>query len=125
MAASALSSAGLPVMKIIGHVEVGLPDGPQEREAVHVGHGDVADDDVEAVPLGQRGRLAPVVRDADLVAGGRQGARVTPGGDRLVVDDQHLRRDCVRVRGGPVAVRLGHGHFALHPPVNRQRQVVA
>ncbi len=102
------------------HVEVGLADGTQQRQAVHVGHGDVADDDVELPPFGQRGRLAPVVRDGHLVAARRQGAGVTPRRDWLVVDDQHLRRDHSYVRGGPVAVRLGHGHFALHPPVNRQ-----
>ena len=73
-----------------GHVEIGLADGAQEREAVHVGHGDVADDDVEALILRERRRLAAVVRDRHAVAGGRERARIAPRGHRLIVDDEHL-----------------------------------
>jgi hypothetical protein len=51
-------------------VEVGLPDGAQQGQTIHVGHGDVADDGVEAVTLGQHRRLTPVMRDGDLVTGG-------------------------------------------------------
>ena len=105
-----------------GHVEVGLANRAQQREPVHVGHGDVADDDVEALVLGQRRGLAAVVRDGDLVAGGRERPRVAARRHRLVVDDQDLG---LRLCGDGVSGALRRGGADLgtfgHPPGHRRR----
>ena len=117
MASMALSSAGLPVMKIMGTSRSPSRIARRQRQPVHVGHRDVADDGVEGPLLGQTGRLTAVMRHGDLETSGGERPRVAPGGDRLVVNDQHLRlsfnHGALTVR---CAARRGVGSpFAVHP----------
>jgi hypothetical protein len=68
--------------------------------------------------LGQARRLAPVVRDRDLEASGRERPRITSGGHGLVVDDQHFGRRAgrtgARVTGGGQPQGGTRGPFAVH-----------
>ena len=107
------------------HVEIGLADRAQQRQPVHVGHGDVADDGVEPLRLRQRRRLAPVVATRDLEAGGRQRARIAAGGDRLVIDDHHLGGRAGR--GARAALARSRRRRPCYRPsskTNRLRQVL-
>ena len=62
MAATAVSSVGLPVRKIDRHVEISPADGAQQGEAVHGRHPDVAHDDVEGARFERLERLLAVRR---------------------------------------------------------------
>jgi hypothetical protein len=73
------------------HVEIRGPDLPQQRLAVHVRHGHVADDDVEGGRTRGLDGLLASEGDHDLVPFARQHSLGRPRRHRLVVDYQNTR----------------------------------
>ena len=94
-------------MKIIGTSRSRLADVAQQRQPVHVGHRDVADDRRRSACCAPAPRLRARRRDGDLVARGGERARVTARGDRLVVDDHHLGHRVTLGARAPLRARRG------------------
>ena len=72
------------------HVFVALAHRGQQAEAVELGQGHVADDDVERLVLHQTFGRAPVIGDGDVVPGGGQQTGISARGQWVIVHNQHV-----------------------------------
>ena len=77
-----------------GQARITFPNRCQERDSVHVGHRNVADYDLEALPEERLERLCAAADGIDRIAGPREQPGRGAQQREVILDEQHLAKRC-------------------------------